>query len=689
MIINEEILEDLRLSAGPTRNEKAENYVKAGKVNIKKVIYDDEGNFEIRSKVKGSGEIYDVYIKAQDGEIEDLSCTCQDYYNYYGTCKHILATAIEFNNNESYVRIFSGKNSNMLDDIDIFNKYQKHEEKYRDFKQLINTFYPSHIETNTMELKNRIPLHSIKIEPQIIYNAYLKTLKLEAKIGNTQLYKIKSFPEFYDRMQNQENYKYGAKLEFIHEEDMFEEDSIPILKYILKYAEIIKYANSVVDPYSYYTRPIDDRYITISNTGMDELFEVLQNKNIKFLKDGTEENVLFLNEEPDIKFDIEEQGKREYILKPNIDVYGYELINGRNYLYFKYNNVVYKCSQNFKDTTLKLLQTFRNNFTNEILFPIDEMPNLFSVVFPKVKDKIGTEKLNKEEIEKYIPKDLFAKVFLDIDERNYITADIKFIYGEDEFNPISSKEVNIPRDIVKEDEILELFKKSGFMLEIEKERLILADEEEIYRFLETDIEIYMKKFEVLATDRFKQREIRQPKIGTLGVRIENNLLDIDFSNFDFDVDELKEVMQKYHLKKKYHRLKDGSFLSLEQNETLDFIENISQGMDISFKEIEKGQIRLPIYRSLYLDRLLETINLSSITKNEEYQDLINKVEDKNFTKEIVLPQNLNATLRNYQKTGYEWLKVLDSYNFGGILADDMGLRKNNSIISCSFRLCTK
>ena len=34
----------------------------------------------------------------------------------------------------------------------------------------------------------------------------------------------------------------------------------------------------------------------------------------------------------------------------------------------------------------------------------------------------------------------------------------------------------------------------------------------------------MQQFEVLATDRFKKKEIREPKIENLGVRIENNLL---------------------------------------------------------------------------------------------------------------------------------------------------------------------
>ena len=690
MIINQGILDELYLSAGSTRAEKAESYVSKGNVNIKKVIYDNENNFEIKSNVRGHGEIYNVYIKVENGEIEDVSCTCEDYYSHLGTCKHILATAIEFNQNESYVRIFSGDNNQNQNDIELYKNYHKQEEKYRNFKQLINTFYPNHNqEEKAQDTKNKILPHSIKLMPELIYNSYLKTLKLEVKIGDKQLYKIKNFPEFYDRIKNKENYRYGAKLEFMHEESAFEEASLPFLKFILKYSEIIKYANNKIDPYSYYARPMEDRYITISNTGMDELFEILQNTNVTFYKDGKEEKLLFLNQEPNIKFNIEEEGPKEYKLKPNIDIYSYDLIEGRDNLYLKLENSLYKCSENFKQTTLKLLQVFRENFTNQIIFPKKEMPQLFSIVFPKVKEQIETKALKQEEIEKYIPKELFVKVYLDYNESNYITADIKFVYGDEEFNPLLEQNLNIPRDVAKEDDVLELFRKSGFMLEVEKARLILANEEAIYKFLETDIETYMKKFEVLATEGFRQKEIRRPKIGTLGVRVENNLLNIDLQNIDFDLDELKDIMQKYHLKKKYHRLKDGSFLNLEENEAFDLIEGISQGMDISYKELEKGQIHLPVYRSLYLDRLLENINGTNIAKNEEYQDLVNKVEQKNFIQNLELPKNLNANLRNYQKTGYEWLKVLDSYKFGGILADDMGLRKNNSI-TCNFTwLCSK
>lgn len=687
MIINSELLKDLRESAGGLKEEKAREYVEKKKVNIAKVIYDDPNNFEIRSKVISDGDIYDVYIQAINGEIENVMCNCSDYHDNYGTCKHILATILEFNQNESYMRIFTGKQEEKQDDIAMYKKYHKQEEKYRNFKQLIHTFYPTHEETS--ENKQKILPHSIKLEPKLIYNSYLKTLKLEIKIGDKQLYKLKNFPEFHDRMHKKEFYRYGTKLEFIHEEEAFDNKSIPLLNYVLKYAEIIKYANESTNSYTYYTRNMEDSYITISNSGLDELFDVLEGEQVIIQKESTEKKILFLKAMPDIKFTIKEEGKNEYTLVPNIDVYDYDVLEGKNNTYILIDNILYQCDEKFKQTTLKLLQVFRNNFTNNIVFPKDELSKLFSIVFPKVRDKIEIDNLKQEEIEKYIPKELYVKLYLDYNENNYITADIRFVYGDQEFNPLLEQDLNIPRDIAKEDEMLEIFKNSGFMLDVENARLILVKEELIYNFLVSDIENYMKKFEVLATDNFKQKEIRKPKIGNLGVRIENNLLNIDFSNLDFDPSELKLIMQKYQLKKKYHRLKDGSFLDLEENETIDFIDSLTKGMDISYKELEKGELKLPVYRSLYLDRILENMKNINISKNESYQNLIYEIENKDFSNSIILPDNLNATLRNYQKRGYEWLKILDSYKFGGILADDMGLRKNYSIISSCFRLCTK
>ena len=49
--------------------------------------------------------------------------------------------------------------------------------------------------------------------------------------------------------------------------------------------------------------------------------------------------------------------------------------------------------------------------------------------------------------------------------------------------------------------------------------------------------------------------------------------------------------------------------------------------------------------------------------------------------EFEIPEISNATLREYQKRGFNWLKTLDKYKFGGILADDMGLGKTIQVIA--------
>ena len=61
--------------------------------------------------------------------------------------------------------------------------------------------------------------------------------------------------------------------------------------------------------------------------------------------------------------------------------------------------------------------------------------------------------------------------------------------------------------------------------------------------------------------------------------------------------------------------------------------------------------------------------------------MIEQLEQNGQNDKIELPEGLQANLRNYQKVGYQWLKTLDEYHFGGILADDMGLRKNTSSVS--------
>ena len=113
---------------------------------------------------------------------------------------------------------------------------------------------------------------------------------------------------------------------------------------------------------------------------------------------------------------------------------------------------------------------------------------------------------------------------------------------------------------------------------------------------------------------------------------------------------------------------------------MDFIDGITEQIDVDFSAIEKGELKFPIYRTMYLDRLLKNIKTTEVLKEDSYKSLIRKIEEKE-NNYINLPVGLNASLRTYQKVGFEWLKVLEEYNFGGILADDMGLGKTIQIIA--------
>ena len=138
----------------------------------------------------------------------------------------------------------------------------KNEEQYKIFKQIVHTFYHNETEKK-QDIQNKV--HDLILEPKIIYDTFNKTLKAEFRLGNNQLYKIKSLPEFFERMLNKEEYKYGSNLEFIHNKNVFKKEDRPLLDFVLKYAEIIKYANETVGSYGKYMRTMSNEYITISN----------------------------------------------------------------------------------------------------------------------------------------------------------------------------------------------------------------------------------------------------------------------------------------------------------------------------------------------------------------------------------------------------------------------------------------
>ena len=551
-------------------------------------------------------------------------------------------------------------------------------ETHRAFNQLLNTF----LEINNKEEElAQDGTSGIKLVPIFLYNDTDKKLKVEFKIGNEQLTKINNLPDFFERMLNREKYKYNNVLEFIHEENAFEEQSRPLLKFLLKYAEIIKYANDVNNNYEHYGRNFNVNNVALSNTGLDELFEILKGKTVEFETKTGERKIQFIDEPIDIKFILEKSDESTYCLTPNIDVYGYDIFYGKNYSYFLIDNKMHKCLPKVENRNLELLEVYKKNYTQSIVFNENNLRNFFAIVVPKIKDNFKIKNIDKEQIEKYMPKDLYVKIYLDYNEKGYIIADVKFCYGNVEFNPIKNVNLEITRNAIQENEVLDTFVQTGFMLDSANARLVLANDEKIYNFLSKEIEDYMKKFEVLVAEDFKKKDIKKIKIKSIGVKIENNLLDINLEDFKFNIYEIKDIINKYKLKRKFYKLKDGTYISLEKNNSLDFLENVVDNIEIDYVNPEEGTIKLPIYRAMYLEKLFKEMNNTNIQKNEYYKKMISEIEDRHIDINTKIPKKLNTELRTYQKIGYKWLKTLEQYKMGGILADDMGLGKTVQVLT--------
>ena len=68
-------------------------------------------------------------------------------------------------------------------------------DEYKNFKQIVNVFYNEEIERIDTEAEQLKKPGTIRIEPKIFYDKFSGDMKIEFKIGNKKMYKIKNRSE--------------------------------------------------------------------------------------------------------------------------------------------------------------------------------------------------------------------------------------------------------------------------------------------------------------------------------------------------------------------------------------------------------------------------------------------------------------------------------------------------------------
>ncbi len=137
---------------------------------------------------------------------------------------------------------------------------------------------------------------------------------------------------------------------------------------------------------------------------------------------------------------------------------------------------------------------------------------------------------------------------------------------------------------------------------------------------------------------------------------------------------LKQLQKSLKHRSKYVQLGDGTLGILPTEWLQKFTEYFEAG------EIVEQKIRIPKSNFSEVRKLFKEEFLADEVK-QDLKIYAEKLKNFKQIENVTIPEGLNATLRDYQKQGLNWLNFLDEFGFGGCLADDMGLGKTIQIIA--------
>lgn len=624
--------------------ERGESLYRSGKVHKLRISgWKGEGEYRhlsITAMVQGEKRDYNVSMAySEQYGLDSEMCGCAAYSSYPSLCKHCIAVQLALADME-------------VPTADDYN----------------TTLLMSAMERS---IRGELPAageaeQTLQADCKLSYDSFTQVWELSLRAGQGKLYVIKNLPEFFDAMEQQLPVSVGKGQTFIPELSQFDAASRQLLSFAREcYLDNSAYAEK------YYVRCPKGK-LELMGGQLDALFDLLLSNAVALTGriDGQPlEGVAAKN--PDIRFLLRPEGEEA--------VFGLArhmlVIRSRSCFYIFHRGILYRTDRAFGELVGEVAEVLENTKTGFVRVSAEQQSRFNSLVVTPLS-KLGLVEVSYQLQETFRSIPLEARVYLDY-ENGEITARTEYCY-DDKIYTVTDSRNNPYRDVAGEYAIENLF--GYFNFTMQKGNYILPDEEDfIYSFLESGLDRLGQLAQVYLSEAFKKINIRYPASISAGVRINGELLELDFDFGGYDPEELIAMLGAYRVKKRYFKLKNGTFINLE-GDGLDAVDRMLDGLDISEEDILNGKASLPRYRALYLDLLSREAGGVQLERGPEFKQMIRDIRDAGDT-DFPVPAEVKKILRPYQKTGYRWMKTLAHYNMCGILADDMGLGKTLQVIT--------
>lgn len=609
----------------------------------------------VKARVKGSNiDDYDTeaLINERTGDVEQAECSCLAYSPYAGLCKHCVAMLLEY---------IDRRDGNEISVVPVARRYTDD-----GFESIMEKFaLLKRVEYIQPEITGKL-----QIIPEL--HSGVNALEVTFKIGINNFYVIKNLKHFSSEVKNIEKVKYGKNLEFYNTISAYTGKSRNLVRFIMACEE----GDSIYSPIGGANSRLS-KNIILKHDILDEFINMIKDEPILFEEDGYEKRKIIIKDgTSQEKLCI--QGVEDGIV---IHTKKQKLWYGRHYGYMLSGNVIYRMERELCEQLESFIR-YGNAYVNTGIFVSGrELPVFVRDMLPDLKKVYEIETNNFNELQ-YEGKKAEFKIYLDSPEKNIITCKALAFYKDDnEGINIFDKEVHeAGRDITGETmtagKIYGMF--NAFDPE-EKCPVLSDDDEKIFYLLTEGIEILKKIGQVFVSDNIKKINIRPAPKVQLGISLKGDFLEMNIADGEMSLEQLAEILSRYDRKKKYYRLKNGDFIKID-NEEISVFASMNKNLQIGNRDIIKGRIKIPKYRSLYIDASLSEFTSIQYDYDTGFRRLVENI--RNFSDyDIKVPEEMRGVLREYQKEGFIWLRSLKDNGFGAVLADEMGLGKTLQIIA--------